>query len=286
MAAPPEKESKSGIQTTCANFQNFLYSKREHNGVEQTLVMGRPGNSWAKIGLFYICFYSFLAGFFAAMLSVFLSTVQSPGEGGPKLTQFIANKPGLTIVNPVSSAYNSSQGSENLKQFTKTVADFLKNYQDNTVYNASKPCMGKDTAGYVGTMPCTFNYKAALTNNCTEGNSYGMSLKMPCILVRMNKVYDWVPAGSDEQLKLNCDESSQKVTVHSGFLKAAMPFRGQDGYENPIAVVQVPQSDSAVILKCYLEGEGIEVSDSYNPKRSFGKIEFTVEPALKPALKW
>lgn len=53
----------------------------------------------AKIGFFYLIFYGFLAGFFSAMLAVFLTTVENPEEGGrPKLTQFIENQPGMNIL--------------------------------------------------------------------------------------------------------------------------------------------------------------------------------------------
>ena len=48
----------------------------------------------AKIGVFYLNFYGCLAGFFSAMLAVFMSTLNKPGEGGPKLTQFIKNQAG------------------------------------------------------------------------------------------------------------------------------------------------------------------------------------------------
>ena len=52
-------------------------------------------SSLVKIGVFYLIFYGFLAAFFSAMLTVFLSTLNDPENGGaPKLVQFIENKPG------------------------------------------------------------------------------------------------------------------------------------------------------------------------------------------------
>lgn len=278
MVVQEEKKKLNFCQkfaNTCRGFGNFLYSKRDVNGVEQSLVMGRNGSSWAKIGLFYICFYSFLAGFFAAMLAVFLTTIQKPGEGPPKLTQFIANKPGLTIVNEVLSGYKL--GDDNtLKGFQKKVDDFLKGY--NAEGYSDQFCVKANKTGYPeGEKPCKFNTAFLKAANCTKDTYYGLKTKKPCILVKMNKVYGWVPAGDTEVLELSCTSGENVIkVVNGGYLKAAMPFRGQKFYVNPIAVVQVPVEDKAVEVRCQLKGDKIEVSDSYNPKRAFGKIEFTV----------
>lgn len=97
----------------------------------------------------------------------------------------------------------------------------------------------------------------------------------------MNKVFDWVPSGVETRLKLECKKGEEPVKVlNTGFLKAAMPFRGQKDYENPVAVLQPPKSSDTQKIRCELKGDGIEVSDTYNPKRAFGKIEITVAPPL------
>lgn len=44
--------------------------------------------------------------------------------------------------------------------------------------------------------------------------------------------------------------------------------------ELPFVAVKVDATKS-VNVKCYLQGDGIEVSDSYNPARSYGKIAIT-----------
>jgi sodium/potassium-transporting ATPase subunit beta len=242
------------------------------------LVMGRNKSSWAKIGFFYVCFYTFLAAFFGAMLAVFLSTLTLPSDGGsPKLTQFIANKPGLTLVNKVESKYNASD-EKTLNAHTKIVQDFLNKY-DN--YGKANKCNETQTTGYEGKDACRYDYATDMTPACDEKNYFGMENKQPCILIKMNKVFGWVPSGDSERLALVCKKGEEEVKVlNGGFLKAAMPFRGQPDYENPVAVLQAPKSSDTQKIRCELKGDGIEVSDTYNPKRAFGKIEITVAPPL------
>lgn len=259
------------------NFGNFLYQKKDVNGVETTLVMGRNGNSWAKIGLFYICFYSFLAGFFAAMLSVFLTTIKMPGQGGPKLTQYIANKPGLTIVNEVAAQYDPTD-EKTWEGFVNTTHNFLLNYDVDV---SNEVCKKENVGGYKGSQPCKFDYTDALGNNCTKKLGYGLKNSQPCVLLRMNKVYGWVPEGDSEYLTVECN--SGVIVNKGGFLKAAMPFRGQKNYQNPVAVLIMPKSDAALTVQCKLVGPKIEISESFNPKRAFGKIEFTVAAPKKAA---
>lgn len=283
MAAPAEKEKTSclqGLKTSCTNFGTFLYTKKDVNGVETTLVMGRNGNSWAKIGLFYICFYSFLAGFFAAMLSVFLTTIKFPGEGGPKLTQYIANKPGLTIVNPLAAGWTKTKGDgKSWKSFKEVTKTFLDKYEAKGY--SEDQCDPRKKEGYPdGDKPCKFDYADALGTNCSEASSYGLNNGQPCILLKMNKVYGWVPSGDGEHLDVECDKG---VTTKSGFLKAAMPFRGQGFYQNPVAVLIMPKLTVALTVRCKLVGPNIEVSTSYNPKRAFGNIEFTVAAPIEAA---
>ena len=78
-------ETKEGF----AGFLEFLYNKKKGT------VLGRTGKSWALITIFYIIYYSCLAGFWAAMLSVFLTTIE---DDRPKLMgadSRIGDKPGI-----------------------------------------------------------------------------------------------------------------------------------------------------------------------------------------------
>lgn len=259
------------IKEGCSNFGTFLYNR------ETRQVMGRSGRSWAKIGVFYVVFYSCLAGFFAAMMAVFLTTVNpapvyntdgsATGVGagdkaGPKLTQYIENSPGLTrLVDKLPKTVDKDD--PNTKEtFTKAVKEHL------TAVNSSGQ----------------YNTTALFANKyCNEANNYGLSNNKPCIFIKMNKVWGWVP---EEDVILKClDQNKETNKVKTigldgnvaGYAKEFFPYLGQKNFQYPAVAVKVDlEPGKKMTVQCKLEGKGIKVSDSYNPQRAYGKIEFEI----------
>lgn len=248
------------------DFLHFLYNK------ESGLVLGRTGKSWAKIGFFYLIFYGFLAGFFSGMLAVFLTTLNDPEEGlGPKLTQFVENQPGLTLVGGLNLQYNKSDESA-IKAYVDAISKHMKKFDKSPKCNVTEneDGMPKDKDCY---------FKTSLLGDCQVGKlAERMKEGKPCVYVRMNKVYGWVPksSGPDDTgyLKLKCDPENPEVEFFpkGGFQISAFPFRGQKDYEPPVVAVKFNRTKYPV-LKCYLEGKGIKLSESYVPYRAYGRIQ-------------
>ncbi|XP_057301867.1 sodium/potassium-transporting ATPase subunit beta-3-like [Hydractinia symbiolongicarpus] len=249
----------------CSNFYDFLYHKDPNT--EVVTVMGRTGTSWAKIGLFYLVFYGFLAGFFAAMLAVFLSTINSPdGEGGPKLTQFIKNQPGLSRLD--KNFILNLNSKESKAEYVKQINEFLGSYKKGE--NSGKICNTSDHAGIPeGQKRCIFD--TTLLDKCANhnGTDYGISEDEPCIFIKMNKVYGWVPESNDggDFLTLAC--SGNVMVQPSGFLLSAFPFRGEKNYPSPVVSVKIPKGKTTT---CRLQGKDIEVSSTEVEARAFGRI--------------
>jgi len=251
-----------------SNFAKFLFNR------ETGQVMGRSGESWLKIGVFYLIFYGFLAAFFSAMLTVFLSTLNDPeGGGAPKLTQFIENKPGLSftkIGKSLDEIRKATNTTSLAKSYNTTVTDMLKKF-------SSKELCGDSVAGMPKNKECTFN--TALLGDCglKGAPDYGIQNKTPCVYVRMNKVYGWVPKeteGAGNFLKLNCGSDDGVKVMPVGFHIGSFPFRGQKGYELPIVAVKIDLAKyTKKSLVCSLQGPNIEVSDSVVPHRAFAKVE-------------
>lgn len=258
----------------CANFGNFLYDR------ESKTVMGRTGQSWAKIGVFYLFFYGFLAAFFIAMLAVFMTTIERPEDGGkPKLTQFIENQPGLTRLdqnlkdfkkgdkeNKYLEGYDANQTSS---KYAENLIKIFKGIQSNNYYK-EECVLSKDNV----TKPCYAPF--SLYGDCKpdpidiDKSMFGLKDKKPCVFIKINKVYGWVPAGND-YLELKCEGSGFIQSFPKGFLLNGFPFQGEASHHLPFVAVQVDASKS-VKVECKLKGDGIKVSDSFNPARSYGNI--------------
>lgn len=256
----------------CSSFGKFLYNS------ETKQVLGRDGQSWAKIGFFYLVFYAFLAGFFCAMLAVFMSTIESPEDGGkPKLTQFISNQPGLTRLgtNDLLKTLNGYDSSANTSAYADSLINIFKGIENNNVYKGVCPETKSDNV----TKPCSAPFSSygdcKPAANISE-SMFGLKDKKPCVFLRINKVYDWMPSGSasasGNYLKLTCSGPGFVAQFPDGFLLNGFPYKGEKSIELPFVAVQVDAS-TTVNVKCFLSGEGIAVSDSYNPSRSFGKIQ-------------
>jgi len=261
----------------CSNFGAFLYDKQTGK------VMGREGGSWAKIGLFYVLLYSFLAGYFSIMMFVFLTTV-NPSEkiglkdAGPKLTQYLVGSPGLTLVNELPTPFDKTKG---VDEFVAATDKYLLGYNQSSSIGK---CPTDSATGYEGDEACQFD--TSLLGPCAgaaAGNAdYGYSSAQPCVFIKMNKIWGWVPDsdGGKVFLKLACT-GEVDVYPEGGYLKSAFPYLGQKGFQNPPVAVRVKDASKKQLIQCKLQGKGIKIAGSYNPQRAFGQIEFEIEPSKK-----
>eukprot|EP00794_Sanderia_malayensis_P011269 gene11269-12449_t len=229
------------IDRQCRDFANFFYNKQTGE------VMARSRSSWGKIGLFYLIYYGFLVAFFSVCLTVFLTTLNEPGKGGPKTTQFLVGK--------------SAPGFDSSKHGSVCVP-------------GNKPRASADEK------PCAFNRTSlGPCSGLGANGDYGVDDSSICAFVKINKVYGWVPnSEGKDYLKLDCasDKGSIQV-IPEGYLVSAFPFYGEDFYQTPPLAIKV-NSTEETIISCELKGKGFTVSESHIAARAFGKIRFHVRP--------
>lgn len=204
------------------------------------------------------------------MLTVFLSTLNDVGQGPPKLIQYLENQPGLTRLSLDLKYKDKDNSAKLIKAYEDLVSKFLSTYdsEDNgkAMCNSREP-MAEGTS-------CKFDYNTHLGECAKKGNnSYGLKDGMPCIYVKMNKIYGWSPKptdGTPGYLKLSCDGADHKMYPKDGFLISGFPYRGQGANFNlPVVAIKMNASE---ILNCKLEGPGIVTSESFVPHRAYGVI--------------
>jgi len=214
-----------------AGFGAFLYNP------ERGEVMGRTASSWAKIGLFYVIYYTGLTAFFIALLSIFLHTFSDdkapiltgkysilppfPGMGYQPMvkaeeTLITYNASNVTTADPYIKAMQtyltSGVKADRVKTLMKPV-NYLKPNTNLCETNITK-CKTPDGPMTRDTKPCIFDASIikgktqTLSQACPE-QDYGYKDNQPCVAVKLNRIYEFVPKINEtfgtEDILIKCE---------------------------------------------------------------------------------
>jgi len=155
--------------------------------------------SWLKIIVFYIIFYSCLAGFFALHMHFFMSTIS---EDRPKWTldeSLIGSNPGLGYlpfpedVDTGTGIFFKSNDQSTAKKYVDRLNEMLNGYFDNK----KLPNKGKNQMICSFDQPPKKGQACAVPiqdwSPCTKEDDYSYYKNSPCILLKLNRIYGWVP---------------------------------------------------------------------------------------------
>ncbi|XP_046401648.1 sodium/potassium-transporting ATPase subunit beta-2-like [Ischnura elegans] len=223
-------------------------------------ILGRTPYLWGRVLLFYLIFYSCLAGLFSAMMKGLLHTID---ETQPKYIleeSLIGVSPGLGY-RPMSIKYKLdssliryvAQSRNNTVNWVDEIEEFLDEYK----HPEKLPGNGKnlqtcshDNPPKAGNV-CSFELIGF--EQCTGESGYGYNASNPCFFIKLNKIYGWVPEYySPSELPEKMPDSLKEVIKSS--------------------VESDPSSINTVWLSC--DGEGPADKDhigpvSYYPKQGF-----------------
>ncbi|KAL8608801.1 hypothetical protein ACOMHN_059483 [Nucella lapillus] len=194
----------SGLGDRLRSFCTFVW-----NGDEKTF-LGRGGRSWAEIGVFYLIYYICLAGFFVGMLAVFYQTVD---QKRPKLTgesSLLKANPGMGFQPMPDVEYTLIRfryQADTITPNVKSIKKILKPYIELAADKKGKDCSKGKSEGE----SCRVEV-AALTEECNVDNEFGFrkDISQPCVLLRLNKIFDWKPEEFTEQ-NINSSGASDEL---------------------------------------------------------------------------
>ncbi|XP_031554696.1 sodium/potassium-transporting ATPase subunit beta-1-like [Actinia tenebrosa] len=259
-------------------FGTFLYDK------EKGEVMGRGAESWGKITVFFIIFYLCLAGFFAAMLNVFLATMPDPAKAeGPKFTQYLAGRSALRISpsHKISNFNKDKSGEYN--GYVNSINDFLSAYkQQNDTDFAAEYCNFTSTKPMPSGQEKQCKFDLTQLGPCysnANGFSYGYGDGAPCFFMKMNKVYDWVPEPDDglSYIKIVCEGAKVYPEQTPGFPVGFFPYRGQGKWLSPIVAVQI-NGTSNEEAKCSAYAKNVERSSTFLLERgAYNRVRIQIQ---------
>lgn len=260
------KKSDKYSPNSEGGFGNFLYNSNTGQ------ILGRTCGSWLKITVFYIIFYALLSAFFYLCYQIFATTLELPDDGGsPKWRQdssLIGSNPGVGFrpmpdqdKNSESTLIWYNMGNERDVSFwTDQLDDFMEK---------SKVPPGADANNVID---CSLGTGAGshrvcrvpldVLGECTSEKKFGYPEGKPCVLIKLNKIYDWEPApfgvdhGKYDASKLE-EDLDEYVNMDDG-----MPERLKN---HIIAEVKSKPGQELDVLKTvWLSCDGENVGDREN----------------------
>ncbi|XP_032529855.1 sodium/potassium-transporting ATPase subunit beta-2-like [Danaus plexippus] len=215
--------------------------------------LGRTGSSWAKILLFYLIFYAVLAGFFAAMLTIFYQTLDSKMPKWQMDSSLIGSNPGLgfrpmpdSVVSVESTLiYYKANDKGSVLKWASIIDEFLKDYR-------KKGSGSGEANGAENRVPCTPTSHNLGENQvcdvslddfspCTASRQYNYEQGGPCVFLKLNKIFNWTPQpyNDTESLPDTMPEFlKQYIKSVSGKPEANMVWVSCEG-ENPADVENI-----------------------------------------------
>jgi sodium/potassium-transporting ATPase subunit beta len=275
--------------------------------------IGRTGSSWAKIGTFYIIFYACLAAFFAIMLLGFFRTLDARAPTQQKMYSLIKQNPGMGF-RPMATYENTlikfDQGiPESYKDHMKSMNSFLDDYYNQTGSNLVDCAALKPGETLPAGSVCKVNRADLDGNKCIREVDYGYAEGQPCVLLKINKIYDWTPAPftdkdyadsekktaqeaklrlgnrtSPDYIGISCEGENEADADHigpmkfypsHGFSNAFYPYMNQDNYRQPIVFVQFerPQTRRLIQIWCKLWASNIK----HHKNDKAGSVHFELQ---------
>lgn len=273
-----------------SSFLNDLYDSKKKQ------LLGRDGAGWGKLGIFYFFFYVGLAGFFCAMLAVFM--VLTPRDRPRYVSESSRMQTRSNPLTPGLGYRPQPDPGKNLIFVDKNgdVSDsnpYIKNLNQYLEIYYPKNVEMKGSSQGEQSGPDKFDINQP--GDCTSQNNYGFSQGKPCVLVKMNKIVDFepIPGASAEdktEYESACQHNPDAIAVHcygeypadedyigdityisenshttscGAFETKWFPYRGkynrQDVYQAPYIWVQFnkPKPNYLINVICRVYGENI-----------------------------
>ncbi|CAH0726363.1 unnamed protein product, partial [Brenthis ino] len=292
-----EFETKPSRKTAKQKFSDFIFD--ENTGA----VLGRTPESWVLVAIFAICMATFLQHFVNPRV--------------PRLQQessLIGTSPGLGF-RPLPPDVRSTliwykgTGYDSYKYWEDQLKDFLSVYKRK----------GQTAGAGEHIHPCKFNattppgkvcdVDVSGLKPCVEENHFSFHKSSPCIFLKLNRIYGWVPEFYDgienlpEDMPVDLKSHIKNITYYNsklanmvwvschgetpadqenigpisyfpfqGFPGYYYPYNNAEGYLSPLVAVhlQRPRTGILINIECRAWAKNIK----YNRRERLGVVHF------------
>ncbi|KAK3592212.1 hypothetical protein CHS0354_004440 [Potamilus streckersoni] len=288
---------KPTLRSRYQDFATFLFDP------EESTILGRTAGSWGQICLFYLIFYLCLAGFFASMMVVFYSTLdwnvprlrgadsilrQGPGLGMRPLADVGTTLIRLNKAKPASFQHHQ----DNVQGFLAFYENDLQRSETGSLIDCESVDGFRRPEDW--NKACRFDV-LQLGADCVKQQGFGLEDGLPCILLKINNIYDWIPElytnetvpdeirenWAENHITVQCEgeNPADKDNIGPiayyppyGFHVKYFPFRNQQGYRSPLVFVRFdgPVTGVLIMVTCKIYARNIY----HDSNEKSGQIHF------------
>ncbi|CAG9835139.1 unnamed protein product [Diabrotica balteata] len=297
-------------RTKWETFRQAIYDKSSNQ------FLGRTPKNWGQLLFFYSIFYIVLAALFAICMQGLFATLDDRVPKWRLDRSLIGVNPGLGF-RPISNVteegsliwYNITNHTT-INKWVGLIDTFLLPYKANQTGKNFVPCNKDKRPGSKEVCETSItNFK-----NCSPGRMYGYNTSTPCVFLKLNRIFGWVPefitspqegmpkdlADHIQMLKdANSTERMIWVTCNGvddfdrenikgfnyypkGFSSSYYPYTNIKNYLSPIVAVEVVNITPNVLvsIECRAWAENIKYSNSSLNRA--GSVRFEIQVDREP----
>ncbi|KAK2824788.1 hypothetical protein Q7C36_018715 [Tachysurus vachellii] len=242
--------SKQDEKKESGGWKEFFWNPRTRE------MLGRTASSWGLILLFYMIFYTFLAGMFCLTMYVMLLTL----DDYKPTWQDRLSTPGLMIRpkgKDLEIIYNI-KNTESWDQYVQALNTFLTPYNNSQQVLNNDACAPdqyyiQEDSGNVRNNPkraCQFNRTMLEECSGLSDQTYGYRRGEPCVLIKLNRVIGMLPGKDGQSPYITCGAKKESSDTLGGvtyfppngtFNLMYYPYYGQRAqvnYTQPLVAVK------------------------------------------------
>ncbi|XP_004929151.1 sodium/potassium-transporting ATPase subunit beta-2 [Bombyx mori] len=283
---------------------------------EERTFLGRTGKRWGVIGLIYLVMYICIIIFFSICMCGLLATVDDRIPYFTLADSIIGDNPGMghrpLLYEEGALIWYDGNNSTHIQKYTQNIDEFLEPYRKKSLLpNGGHNQIECGDVKPPRLMVCAFN--TSQFGPCSQEEGYGYANRTPCLIVKLNRLYDWNPEFYDDPAHLPHDmppdikeyianatpQERRKVWVscmgerpadvealgplkywpYPGLSEVFFPYDNTPGYLSPLVAVQLtaPKLQQIINIRCRAWAKNIQYTASLKERLGSTHLEIMID---------
>ncbi|CAH2065811.1 unnamed protein product, partial [Iphiclides podalirius] len=255
---------------------------------EERTFLGRTGRRWGVIGLIYLVMYICIIIFFSICMCGLLATMDDRIPYFTLADSIIGDNPGMAhrplVYEEGALIWYDASNATQYRKYVANIDEFLAPYENKTLLVTR----GENQRDCGAVKPpraevCAFN--TSLLGPCTSANGYGYPDRTPCLIIKLNKIYDWSPNFYDDPGELppemppDIKQYINSTTTPQERRKTYFPYDNTPGYLSPLVAVQLlePTLHQIINIRCRAWARNIQYTESLKERLGSTHLEIMID---------